>query len=131
MRMNNIGVGILIAVSGAAVIAIGMAVQHHMMEKEENERSGLPAVQETGQEGTNEYDTEGWPAFNSGNNAAGDINGDGTVNMNDLTFLEYYLNDNGSVAVNNVNSDINQDGTIDGGDYELLRNLFLRGRYSG
>ena len=52
----------------------------------------------------------------------GDVNGNGTVNMDDVTRLQQYLA-NGAVDINRANADLNGDGRIDMEDVLLLMQL--------
>lgn len=60
----------------------------------------------------------------------GDVNGDGNVNISDVTALINYLlsGDEGSVNLNNA--DVNQDGNINISDVTALINLLLSGNAS-
>lgn len=49
----------------------------------------------------------------------GDVNGDGSVNSDDLKLLEQYLR-NSAVAINKKDADMNNDGIINYVDYNLL-----------
>lgn len=58
------------------------------------------------------------PAF------AGDINGDGKINILDYLKLKQYLSSS-KVSINVKNSDMNGDGKVDTSDYTLLRKYLL------
>ena len=52
----------------------------------------------------------------------GDVNGDGSVNNDDLKLLEQYLRNN-ATAINKKDADMNNDGVINYVDYNLLVNF--------
>ena len=52
----------------------------------------------------------------------GDVNGDGSVNSDDLKLLEQYLR-NSAIAINKKDADMNNDGIINYVDYNLLVNF--------
>ena len=59
---------------------------------------------------------------------AGDVNGDGVVDLKDVTTLRRYLAGGYNVAIESSVSDVNNDGTIDLKDVTTLRR-FLAGGY--
>ena len=56
----------------------------------------------------------------------GDVNGDGTVDADDLQLLEDYLEDPETVVIDLYNADVDGNGVINQDDYDLL-NKYLEG----
>lgn len=72
--------------------------------------------------GKGQYRAIGWinassTIFSTG--LKGDVNGDGSVNSDDLKLLEQYLR-NSAIAINKKDADMNNDGIINYVDYNLL-----------
>jgi hypothetical protein len=57
----------------------------------------------------------------------GDVNGDGAVNSQDVTFLRRYLIGGWGVTIDPVASDVNKDGFINNQDVTLLRRYLIGG----
>lgn len=75
--------------------------------------------------GKGQYRAIGWinassTIFSTG--LKGDVNGDGSVNSDDLKLLEQYLR-NSAIAINKKDADMNNDGIINYVDYNLLVNF--------
>lgn len=124
MRLNNIGVGILIAACGAAFIAIGMVVQTRLINNETDKPIDYSSQSSSQIE-------EKWVLVPDADMSAGDINSDGVVNTQDYSVLLAYLRNPKSVSINTVNSDYNQDGAIDEDDLDILAALLVKGRSRG
>lgn len=109
MRVNNIGIGILIAAVAAVVLAIGMFVGRRMEDENENYRSqDKPALSENNNDSTDMI--------------SGDINDDGMINTADLTVFAEYLNNRKKMSVKNA--DMNSDAKTDEKDFEILKSMF-------
>lgn len=55
----------------------------------------------------------------------GDVNGDGVVNITDVTALIHYILNGGATGIDLDNADVNQDGTINISDVTVLIRLIL------
>lgn len=109
MRVNNIGIGILIAAVAAVVLAIGMFVGRRMEDENENYRGqDKPALSENNNDSTDMI--------------SGDINDDGMINTADLTVFAEYLNNRKKMSVKNA--DMNSDAKTDEKDFEILKSMF-------
>ena len=64
------------------------------------------------------------PAF-----ARGDVNGDGSVNISDVTVLIDYLLNGNTSGVNISAADCNQDGSVNIGDVTVLIDYLLKGTW--
>lgn len=134
MRMNNIATGIAIAVIGAAILAIGVAVQEHRFENEnrvaEEQSPDITNDKEAEKPDENWSGGQGMAAYN-GSFYTGDVNGDGIINTTDLSDLARYVSDSGTFSLRPDNSDLNEDGKIDVSDYDILKEWFKREIVSG
>ena len=66
---------------------------------------------------------------NTPNNAIGDVNGDGIIDISDMTALVFIILERGSTepsAIDNIAADVNADGIIDISDVSALASMILQ-----